>query len=184
MNRDTELWNRGVALLTMELSLLPAKHRDELRALLAEVAQIKEDIVSLSDTAEGSAICATCGGACCRVGRYHPTPLDILAWCAADEQPVAPDFASGACPFLGAAGCRITPSRRPFTCVIFICELIEERLSAPDAARLHEAEENLRRLREQAASRFGRLLTQSFLLEMERNDRDGVPFLKMTTERG
>jgi hypothetical protein len=184
MNRDTELWNRGVALLTREFSLLPAKHRDELGALLAEAGRLKEDIVSLSDAAEGSAICATCGGACCRVGRYHTTPLALLAYCAADEMPVAPDFASGACPFLGAAGCRITPSRRPFTCVIFICEQIEERLSARDVALLHEAEENLRRLSELVASRFGRLLTQSFLLEMERGNRDGVPFLILTTEGG
>jgi hypothetical protein len=51
-------------------------------------------------------------------------------------------------------------------------------------ALLHEAEENLRRLSELVASRFGRLLTQSFLLEMERGNRDGVPFLILTTEGG
>ena len=184
MKHDNELWNRGVALLTQEFSLLPMERRNELGALLVEVGRLKEVLLSLSDAAEGSAICAACGGACCRVGRYHPTALDLLAFCVAGEIPFAPDFASGACPFLGTTGCRIAPSRRPFTCVIFICELIEDRLSSEEVGRLYQVEKELRLLREQVATRFGRLLTKSFLIEMERIDRDSVPFLTLTTNGG
>ena len=184
MIHDTELWDRGVALLTKEFSLLAVERRDELSMLLTEVGRLKEELLSLSDAADGSSLCAACGGACCRVGRYHPTALDLLACRSTEETPVTPDFASGACPFLGAAGCRIAPSRRPFACVSFICEPIEERLSGVEVARLHQVEEELRLLREQAAARFGRLLTKSFLLEMERIDRDGVLFLALTTDGG
>ena len=177
IERDTGLWDRGMALLEREFSLLSMEQSDELAALLAEVGRLKEELLSLSDAAEGSAICAACGGACCRVGRYHPTPLDLLAFHAAKEIPVVPDFASGVCPFLGPAGCGIAPSKRPFTCVIFICDLIEERLSGDEVTRLHQVEEELRLLREQTATRFGRLLTRSLLLEMERSDRVGARFL-------
>ena len=184
MNHNDEPWNRGVALLTKEFAHLPAAGRNELGALLVEVGRLKETLLSLSDAAEGSAICAACGGACCRVGRYHPTALDLLAFLFAEEMPITPDFASGACPFLGTAGCRIAPSRRPFTCVIFICELIEERLSTEEVSFLYQVEEELRLLREQVATRFGRLLTRSFLVEMERIGRDGGPFLTLTTNGG
>jgi hypothetical protein len=179
--RNSELWERGVALLAREYSLLNGRRRDELAALLAGVGRLKEELVALSDAADGSAICAACGGACCRVGKYHPTLLDLLAFCAAAENAVAPDFTSGACPFLGSTGCRITPSRRPFTCVIFICELIEVRLPEDTVVRLHNVEEELRLLHEQATTRFGRLLAKSLLLEMELSDQGG-PFLIQTTD--
>jgi len=164
-------------MLTEEFSQLSGARRSELVALLAEAGGLKEEIVLLSDAADGSAICAVCNGACCRVGKYHVAPLDLLAFSAAGKPPVAPDFATGACPFLGVAGCRIVPSDRPFICVVFCCELIEQRLSAADISRLVRMEAELRCLREEMAARFGRRLVESMLLEMERTDRDGVPFL-------
>ena len=181
---DAVLWEKGVSQLTGEFSRLPESRRAELAALLADIGRRKAEIVSLTDGADGSAVCAACGGACCRVGRYHPTSLDILDVTAAGEVPVAPDFASGACPFLGSTGCRIVPSRRPCTCVVFICELIEERLSGPDLTRLSRSEEQLRLLYRQAAGLFGRRLAESFYLEMERSDRDGVPFLELPPPGG
>lgn len=184
LESDTLLWNRGVAQLAREFSHLPPGRREELAALLADIGRLKEEIVSLTDTADGATVCAACSGACCRVGRYHPTPLDILAFCAAGELPVAPDFASDACPFLGGTGCRIVPARRPRTCVIFICELIEERLSGAALARLSQAEDGLKLLYGQAAGVFGRRLAESFFLEMERHDHGDVPFLDMTDNGG
>ena len=182
--QNSELWERGVALLTREYYLLPVERRDELGTLLADVGHCKDELLALSDAADGAAICAACGGDCCRVGRYHPTSLDLLACIAREEFPLAPDFASGACPFLGPAGCRIAPSRRPFPCVSFICEQIEARLSGDAVARLHQVEEEVRLLREQAARRFGRHLARSFLLEMERFERDSVPFPPLTNDGG
>ena len=172
------LWHRGVALLTREFSLLSAEHRDELGALLIEVGDFKEELCRLSDAAEGAAICSACGGACCRAGRYHATLLDLLAFLAAGEAPVEPEFAPGACPFLGSEGCRIVPRRRrPFTCVIFICDLIDERLAADESTCFNRREQDLRLLLNRAGMRFGRNLTESLLIATARNDRDGGSLL-------
>ncbi len=176
MNEAT-LWGKGVAQLISEFSLLPPAQRVELVTLLTRMGGLKEEIVALSDGAEGAAVCASCNGACCRVGKYHPAPLDLLTCFAAGELLVTPLFATGACPFLGAAGCRIIPSRRPFTCVIFICHLIEARLSGEALTRLSLMEEELRRLRRETAARFGRALAESFFLEMEQSGGEGVSFL-------
>jgi hypothetical protein len=168
------LWRRGVALLTREFSLLSAERREELGQLLADVGNIKEELCHLSDAAQGAAICAACGGACCRAGRYHVTLLDLLAFLAAGETTVEPEFAPGACPFLGCEGCRIVPRRRrPFTCVIFICDLIDERLGADETSRFSQREHDLRLLLNRAGMRFGRNLTESLLIATARNDRDG-----------
>ena len=181
---DMELWERGELLLARELSLLPAGRRDELRALLERMGRLKGELVTLSDGAQGSAICAACGGACCRVGRYHPTPLEILAFQVEAETVVTPEFSSSACPFLGVAGCRMASNRRPFTCVIFICDLIEEWLGDDEVVRLNRLEEELRLLREAVSVRFGPRLTGSLLLEMARRDRDVAPLLIPTIDGG
>ena len=181
---EVTLWQRGVSQLSREFFRLAGSRRAELAALLFEVGRLKEEIIALTDTADGAAVCAACSGACCRVGKYHPTPVDILGCIAAGELPVLPDFSSGACPFLGPAGCRIAPSRRPCTCVVFVCDHIEGRLSGGDLARLSRLEEELRCLGGETAARFGRRLAESFLLEMERDDRHDVPFLTSSTDGG
>ena len=181
---DTVLWDRGVAQLGAEFSTLPAAGRAELIPLLAAMGRLKEEIVLLSDGADGSAVCSLCNGACCRVGKYHPTFLDLLACVEVAAFPVKPDFTSTVCPFLGDSGCRFVPSRRPFTCVIFVCELIAERLPGGELARLARMEEELRHLRRRTAARFGGRLTESVFLEMERSDRDGVPVLTPPTDGG
>ncbi len=174
---DAALWDRGVAQLKTEFSALSALRRDELIAVLKDMAQLKEEILLLTDGADGSAICAACDGACCRVGKYHPAPLDLLDCIMAGELPVPPDFTRSDCPFLGDAGCRVIPSRRSFTCVIFICEFIAERLPEGEANRLVRLEEQLRLLRRWTAEHFGPRLTESFFLAMERNEQECVSFL-------
>ena len=174
-----EIWQRGVARLTREFSLLSTELRDELGALLAEVEDFKEKLCRLSDAAEGAAICNACGGACCRAGRYHATLLDLLAYLAAGETPVEPEFARGVCPFLGSEGCRIGPRRRPFPCVIFICDLIDERLATEEATRFNQQEQDLRLLLNRAGMRFGRNLTESLLIATARTDRDGGALLEL-----
>lgn len=179
-NQDEALWQKGAELLSREFFDLSGTQRTGLSELLISVEKVKAEIVAISDRADGAAVCASCKGACCRVGRYHPTPLDVLAFSAAGENPVAPDTSTTACPFLGSSGCRIAPSRRPLICVIFICSMIEERLSGSDVSRLLQKEEELRRLYDQAAARYGRRLTASFILELERGGDKTPPFITTT----
>jgi hypothetical protein len=174
-----ELWRRGVTLLTREFSLLSLERRDELGALLAEVGDVKEELCRLSDAAAGFAICSACRGDCCRAGRYHTTLLDLLACLALGESFLEPEFAPGSCPFLGSEGCRIGPRRRPFPCVIFICDLIDERLATDEATRFNKREQDLRLLLNRGGMRFGRNLTESLLIAMARTDRDGGTLLEL-----
>lgn len=151
--------------------------RRKLTVLLAELSRLKQGLLQASDAAEGALICALCGGACCRVGRYHPTALEVLTFLAQGDAPPEPDFDGGACPFLGASGCRIPPERRPFTCVIFICDRIDERLSDGDREHFIQLEGDLRALRITISEQFGRLLVEPFLLAITMAADNGVRIL-------
>jgi hypothetical protein len=181
---DADLWRRGVASLTREFRLLTGEQRNGLRARLTEAGHLKEELCRLSDVAGGPAVCAACGGACCRAGRYHATALDLLAFLATGEKPVTPDFATGACPFRGGAGCRLAPARRPYNCVIFICDQIDERLADGEQTRLYSLERDLRLLLDRMGERFGRRLTESFLCAAARTDRDGTGMFTLEHESG
>jgi hypothetical protein len=177
---DSALWHWGTALLEQEFRALPEGRRSDLESLLARMIRLKEELCRLSDAVDGGTVCAECGGDCCRAGRYHACALDLLSSLAVGRQTATPDFRPGACPFLESSGCRIAPGERPFTCVIFVCDLIERRLTEERSARLHSLEQELRTLREQAGERFGRCLTEGFLFAADRARRTGCGFLRKT----
>ena len=142
---DQTAWNRSKATADTWYRGLPSDIRAELDGLLEEIMQLKEGLVELVTSSGSSAVCRTCGGVCCRLGKYHFTVLDLLAYGKAGIEPVAPDFsASPACPYSNASGCLMAPGYRPVTCVIFNCQLIEDRLSATQRQALHDHEERLR----------------------------------------
>ena len=57
----------------------------------------------------------------------------VLGYLLAGAEPPAPDFARP-CPWLGSAGCQLPVARRPFNCIIFLCEPIDARLTAAQRA--------------------------------------------------
>jgi hypothetical protein len=124
---------------------LPHDIRLNLDTLIKEIMLIKQQMLDLVLSAGSSSACCSCGGECCRFGKYHVTVLDVLAYCATDTDPVIPDFSkSPDCPYSNSDGCLMSPRFRPMTCVVFNCDLVENLLSESDRAALQKFEQTLR----------------------------------------
>lgn len=142
---DQAAWEQAVTTASKWYFGLPPGIRAELDGLLDEIIQFKQKLVELVTSSGSSTICRTCGGECCLLGRYHVSVLDILAYRKTCVEPVVPVFgASPACPYSDASGCLMPPRYRPVTCVIFNCQMVEDRLTATECHTLHEYELRLR----------------------------------------
>lgn len=70
------------------------------------------------------------------------TLANVLSGLLDRALPVA-DF-SQTCPFLTDQGCALAVESRPFNCVTFICDTIEECLSSEDQQQFYTLERQLR----------------------------------------
>jgi len=151
---DQAAWEQALSNAGSWYCGVPAAIRLELDGLLEEIMHLKQMLVELVTSSGSSAICRACGGECCNLGKYHLSVLDILAYRKTGLEPLVPDFSSTpACPYSNASGCLMTAPYRPLTCVIFNCQSIEERLTAPQRQTLDEYESALRA----TVARAGRL---------------------------
>jgi len=128
---DDEKWRIGIAAVAEEFAALEQARQDAVVALVRQIMAIKGEIAACFSLVDGAAVCAKCGGECCRAGRYHFTVIDLLAYLVHQRQLFTPSFDSGACPFIGAAGCLMAPQFRPYNCVTFVCDRVELGM-APD----------------------------------------------------
>jgi len=162
---DQAAWEQAVATAGEWYSNLPSAARAELDGLLEEIMQLKERLVGLVTSSGSATTCRTCGGECCLLGKYHVSVLDVLAYRKTGVEPVSPDFSAGpACPYSDVSGCRMPPRYRPVTCVIFNCQLIEDRLTTVDREMLLEYEKRLRGTVNQAGHTSGTRLDRPLLL--------------------
>ena len=140
---EAALWQQTLAAIHAELAGLPAAERHWLQAHLRGLGALQERLHAYFLAAEGSALCRACDGACCGCGRNHLTLGNLLAILLAGAEPPPPDW-SAACPWLAPDGCRLEVARRPFNCVSFVCEAVEERLSGSEREAFYAIEKELR----------------------------------------
>lgn len=142
---DQQAWQRASAVAERNYRLLPAGTRSSLDGLIARIMGLKEELLGLALAAGSAAICRSCNGECCRKGKYHVSQLDLLAYLSVMTEAVVPDFSNTPfCPYGGTDGCLMAPRFRPLTCVIFNCELVEDRMGADDKIRFAAVERELR----------------------------------------
>lgn len=139
-----EQWRAGIRLVTDAFCAAPEPLRARLRRLTAELKGKKCAMQELVARVDAAAHCAGCGGECCVAGKYHFTKADLLVYLADEEPLFAPLFDNGLCPNLGPQGCLIPPAYRPFNCITFNCELIEDLLPEGDLAGFYRLERELR----------------------------------------
>jgi hypothetical protein len=151
--QDTRLWGRVVARLERETADLGPDERGWIEDHLAAIARVQGELHALFLKADGPRACETCRGACCERGKYHPTLANLMMYLLEGVRPPAPDF-SRSCPFLGETGCLMVPGRRPFNCVTFLCETVEERLSPAERDAFYALEKILRTHYEALARRY------------------------------
>jgi hypothetical protein len=149
-------------------SSLPPGVRDELDGLIDEIIQLKQKLVELATVAGSSDVCRDCGGECCLLGKYHFSVLDVLAYRKNGLDPVVPTFSAGpACPYSDSAGCLMQPGYRPVTCVIFNCQLIEDRLTAAEQHTLLQTEKALREALKRVCHTSGTRIDRPLLLSCD-----------------
>ncbi|MBL0226623.1 MAG: hypothetical protein IPQ16_13940 [Geobacteraceae bacterium] len=162
---DQAAWEQAVSAAGSWYLGLPPDTRTTLDGLIKEIMQLKQQLVELVTSSGSSAACRSCGGECCLLGKYHVSVLDVLAYRNTGFAPVAPDFSTNpACPYSDSSGCLMTPRYRPVTCVIFNCQLIEDRLTPAERETLHEHERCLRDAVKRAVHTSGTRIDRPLLL--------------------
>ena len=162
---DQAAWEQAVATASEWYASLTSATRAELDGLLEEVMQLKERLVEQVTSLGSAATCRTCGGECCLLGKYHVSVLDVLAYHKTGVEPVIPVFSAGAaCPYSDASGCLMPARYRPVTCVIFNCQLLEDRLTTVGRETLHGYEMRLRDTVKRAGHTSGTRLDRPLLL--------------------
>jgi len=149
---DSALWATTLARAQHELVALPVAERQWLAARIADIGSLQGELNRLFHDIDGPAVCATCQGGCCGRAKHHATLTNLLGYLFAEEDLPAPDFTLD-CPFLGAQGCRLSAARRPFNCIIFLCEALDARLSEAQRSAFNAAERQLRAVYEAVAAR-------------------------------
>jgi hypothetical protein len=177
MNRNQEdalLWRRILDGLAAEVAGLNPEERAWLAPRLERIGCLQEELHALFLRAEGPRLCRDCRGSCCDRGRHHTTLVNLLGCLLAGRRPPKPDFGRP-CPFLGPAGCLLEPARRPFNCVTFICEGIEERLGPAGRETFYARERELRGVYEEFDRRYAGSSLRGVLIRAER--LGGYPLL-------
>ncbi len=146
-------WSALLQSISLEVASLGNDERAWLKQRLAAIAALQVELDELFCKAGGLTACRDCDGACCGCGRHHVTLTNLLAYLLEDETPPAPDF-SRTCPFLAERGCLLTVDRRPYNCITFFCETLEEQLDADDCKALRSLDQRLRNQYQRIAARY------------------------------
>ena len=160
-----QCWSRLIDSLRREVAALADDEKAWISARLAAIALLQEELHACVRASGGEALCARCPEHCCGQGKNHPGLANLLFYLLAGEELPA-DF-TAPCPQLGPAGCLFPPARRPFNCITFNCEGVEERLTAAQRQRLVTLETALRALYESFASRYAGAGPQGLLIRAE-----------------
>ncbi|QWV93917.1 hypothetical protein KP004_01610 [Geomonas oryzisoli] len=136
-------WQEAVTRVTAAFERLPQAVRLDLEELARGMVAHKESMQQLVAGVDAATHCAGCGGACCVKGKYHFSAVDLLVYLAAAKPLFAPRFDNGLCPFLGEPECLIPAGYRPFNCITFNCDLIEDQLTRDEVSRFYRMEQEL-----------------------------------------
>lgn len=167
-------WSQIIDSLRREVAVLDESERAWISARLAAIALLQEELHDCVRGCGSETLCACCPEHCCGQGKNHPGLVNLLFYLMAEEELVA-DF-SAPCPQLGPAGCLFPPARRPFNCITFNCEQVEEKLPAAQRHRLATLETALRALYESFTSRYAGAGPQGLLIRAE--TLGAAPFLR------
>lgn len=168
------LWQTMIGRLPGEVAGLSPGERQWLLPRLERIAALQEKIHAFFLEAGGADLCSSCNGECCDRGKNHLTLANILPFFLEGRTPPEPDF-SRPCPALGDQGCLYGPGRRPFNCVTFLCEQVEDRLDASTREAFYAAERELRQVYLEMDGRYAGSSMRGIFIRAPR--LEGRPFL-------
>jgi hypothetical protein len=143
---EREKWNLGVAAVREKYATLSPPIHARLNKCVAAIKSRKKALNEIGAGVSADEICAQCRGECCKSGKNHVTAVDLLVYLNDGREIFTPCFEQDICPYLGENSCFMGPEYRPYNCVTFICERIEELLDPPEKERFYAVERELRAL--------------------------------------
>jgi hypothetical protein len=175
MTTDGALWVATLGRARSELANLPAPERNWLAVQVARIGRLQEELDRLFDAIGGPKLCTSCLGGCCHGAKHHATLTNLLGYLLSGEEPPWPDFTQ-TCPFLGRCGCRLPAARRPFNCIIFLCDALDGRLTGEQRQLFVRTEGQLRTAYQAVAARCPGASLHGLLLAAARvGDRPLLP---------
>jgi|JTFP01.1.fsa_nt_gb hypothetical protein len=168
-----QLWQRTLRSVAADFQALGDEQRSWIGEAVRRIGRGQQQLHALFLAADGPSLCSRCQGACCACGTHHFTLVNLLAWLAEGLSPPDPDFAL-TCPFLAADGCRLAVDKRPFNCVIFLCEQVWERLTPVQQQQARQLEDMLRRQYLAFSQRFAGASPHGLLIRAERLNGQGL----------
>ncbi len=169
---EIERWDAMLRRARQDFNVLPRQELEWLRSKLQVIAKGQLAMDQLFREIGGDVACAVCVGACCGSGRHHFTLANLLAYLVDNQLPPRADFARS-CPFLGKNGCLLPVAKRPYACITFFCEHLDERLDQKQGALLRSLDQSLRAAYQAISDRYVGGSLQGLWLAMER--LDGAP---------
>lgn len=160
-------WPGLLSQLQDELAALDDSARCWLVQKIAEIQAIQVKLDDLCRSAGGPDTCAACVDNCCGCGRHHLTLTNLLAVLLADATPPAPDF-NCTCPFLREQGCCLPVPWRPYNCITFFCEILEEGLDPHQREQLRRLDRQLRQAYQGIAERYPAATLRGLWIGLER----------------
>jgi|SRR6185369_7281244 len=175
---DQELWSEASGQVRSEYLDLPMPVKKRLCELSSEIGALKDRHQKLVSRYSPDRLCEQCNGICCRYGKHHFTAVELIGYLAAERKLFTPCFDHPVCPYIGDSGCMMEPALRPFNCIIFICEALDNRLDESSRAELSAIEAKLRQLYLQIDQLLGNRFGNGLLISFQRSVDAGAPMFK------
>ena len=147
------LWRELTNRLQQEWLVLGDEDRAWISGKIELLTDKQQQLHHLVTAVDGEIVCRDCAGACCEHGLYHPTLVTILAHLVVNHPLPVPDFEQS-CPYLGVVGCQFPPHLRPYNCLTFICDKIDDRYTDDQQHAMLTLELELREIYEAFDTRY------------------------------
>ncbi len=172
----TGLWTDIASRLMSEYRHLSRKERLWIDDQLDRIELIQAELDRLFSLVEGERHCRYCRGDCCTNGHNHMTLVNLLSFARHGTPLPAADF-SCACPFLDPQGCKLPVSGRPYNCITFICDRIEDALAPDQQQQFYALDQQLRELYLSVCRRYRGAAMTGLMIQEQR--RPGQSFLEV-----
>ncbi len=172
---DHELWSEAVGRVKSEYTALSDSIKQRLSGLTSEIRALKDEHQKLMARFSADNPCERCNGICCRYGKHHFTAVELIVYLVSESLLFAPSFEHPVCPYIGGSGCMMAPALRPFNCIIFICEDLDDRLDEASRTGLLAIENRLRQLYQEFDALLGNRFANGLLITFQRALDSGSP---------
>ena len=172
---DPELWSEAVGRVQREYLALYTPVKKTLYELSSEIMVLKDEHQKLVARYSPDGLCERCNGICCRYGKHHFTAVELIVYLVSERELFTPSFENPVCPYIGDTGCLMAPELRPFNCIIFICEDLDNRLDESSRAELSAIEKKLRQLYLRIDQLLGNRFGNGLLISYQRSFDSNMP---------